>query len=316
MPGEMATPVTTGYPNEATIIQNKLRMLERRFRDRDQRWEEVRAIRRGDFESFPDLVSDAFPKPIVQNFIDTTARDLAEMLAPLPSFNCSSISMRSDAERKRADMRTKIANNYITNSRMNVQLLYGADHYWTYGMTVFYVEPDFTERLPRIVVEDPSNGYPEFDRWDRLLTYTKKFYCDAHVLADLYPEYAGRILAVASENAGTESEFQLELIRYWDDWGQTLTLGGKHPFVLQRLKNRTKRIPVVIAKRPWLDTAIIKGQFDDVVWIQLARDMMAKLQFEAVEKAVQAIRIHLRANTVRLSPYRTTFKMSATVLTR
>lgn len=282
----MAMPVTTGYPDQAVRIQQHLRMLQRRYRERDMRWEEVRAIRRGDFDQFPDLVSDAFPKPIVQNFIDTTARDLAEMLAPLPSFNCSSISMRKDTERKRADVRTKIANNYITNSRLNVQMLYGADHYWTYGMTVFYMEPDFEERLPRVVIEDPSGGYPEWDRWGRLRTYTRRIFVDAHLLADLYPEYETTILNAASKAAGEESEIQIELIRYWDDWGQTLTLGGEHPFVLDKVKNRTEKIPVVIAARPWLEHGHIKGQFDDVVWIMLARDGMAKLQYEAVEKAV------------------------------
>jgi hypothetical protein len=288
MPSEVATPVTTGYADQAVRIEQHLRRMQRQFRDRDQRWEEVRAIRRGDFEDFPDLVSDAFPKPIVQNFIDTTARDLSEMLAPLPSFNCSSVSMRSDQDRKRADMRTKIATNYVTNSRLDVQMLYGADHYWSYGMMVMYAEPDYQGKMPRIVIEDPTGGYPEWDRWDRLHTYTKRFMMDAHMLADLYPEYERAILNTASENAGVESEFQIELIRYWDDWGQTLTLGGKHPFVLDRLKNKTDRIPVVVAKRPWLDGAMIKGQFDDVIWIQLARDDMAKMQFSAVDKAVNA----------------------------
>jgi hypothetical protein len=286
MPNDMALPVTTGYPDQAVRIQQHLRMMQRRYRERDIRWEEVRAIRRGDFDQWPDMVSDAFPRPIVANFIDTTARDLAEMLAPLPSFNCSSVSMRNDAERKRADMRTKIANNYVTNSRLNVQMLWGADHYWTYGMCVFYGEPDFVEQMPRIVVEEPTGGYPEFDRWGRLRSYTKRIFCDVHVLADLYPEYAQTIINAASELAGKESEIQLELIRFWDDWGQTLTLGGKHPFVLDRCRNRNTRIPVVVAVRPWLDAGEIKGQFDDVIWIQLARDSMAKLQFEAVEKAV------------------------------
>lgn len=288
MASEIAVPVTTGYPDQAIRIQNHLRMMERRYRDRDMRWEEVRAIRRGEFEEFPETVSDAFPKPIVQNFIDTTARDLSEMLAPLPSFNCSSVSMRSDAERKRADMRTKIINNYIAHSRLNVQMLYGADHYWTYGMSVFYIEPDFEEKLPRIVMEDPYGGYPEFDRWERVLSYTKKIFCDAHVLADLYPEYEKTILDTASENAGRESEFQIELIRFWDNWGQTLTLGGKHPFVLDRVKNRTAKIPLVVAKRPWLEPHRIKGQFDDVIWIQIARNQMAVMQLECVEKTVTA----------------------------
>lgn len=286
--GQWAYPVGVGYPDAAARVERHLRAMQRRFRARDQRWEEVRSIRCGDFEHFPDVISDAFPRPIVQNFIDTTARDLSEMLAPLPSFNCTSASMRSDEDRKKADLRTKIVTSYMTNSRMDVQMLYGADHYWSYGMMVMYAEPDFEEKQPRLVVEDPTDGYPEWDRWDRLRTYTKRFFADAHVLAMLYPEYEELILKQAEETVGSESEWQVEMIRYWDHDGQMIVLGGKHPLVLERLKNKTGRIPVVIAKRPGLNLQQIRGQFDDVVWVQLARDMMSKLQFEAVEKAVQA----------------------------
>ena len=285
---EWAYPVSTGYPDVAQKIERHLRAMQRRYRARDQRWEEVRQIRRGEFDAFPDLSSDAFPKPIVQNFIDTTARDLAEMLAPLPSFNCASASMRTDAERKRADIRTKIATNYVTNSRMDAQMLYGCDYYWTYGLCPIYVEPDYEERMPRMVVEDPTGGYPEWDRWDRPRSYTKRLYLDAHVLANLYPEYEDMILRQAEESVGTESEWQMELIRYSTDAGTQLVLGGKHPFVLDTIKHKTKRMPWVFAKRPSLDVMDMRGQFDDVVWIQLARDAMSKLQFEAVEKAVQA----------------------------
>lgn len=305
---EWANPVGTGYPDEAARVERHLRAMQRRHRARDQRWEEVRQIRRGEFDSFPDVVSEAFPRNITQNFIQTTARDLAEMLAPLPSFNCSGASMRTDAERKRADIRTKIATNYVSNSRMEVQMLYGADHYWSYGMSVWYVEPDYSERMPRSVVEDPSGGYPEWDRWDRLRSYTKRFFHDAHVLADLFPEYEGRILKQAEESVGSESEWQLELIRYSNSDGTILCLGGKHPLVLEKIRHKTKRMPYVIARRPGFEPMEVRGQFDDVVYIQLARDMMAKLQFEAVEKAVQANGFRPVRTTVRLSLCPLTFK--------
>lgn len=278
-----------GMDDTATKVMKHLDVMQRRFRERDSRWEDVRALRRGEWDHYGDIVvSEAFPKPIVQNFVDTTARDLAEMLAPLPSFNCSSVSMRSDAERKRADLRTKIATNYVSNSRLGRQMLYGGDHYFTYGMTVFYVEPDFDEKLPRIVVEDPHGGYPEFDRWDRLRSYTKVMWQDPMVLAELYPEYADAILAEARKAFGVDTTAPVRLVRHWDDKGQTLVLGGSHPLVLDYVRNRTRRIPVVVARRPWLDPSEIKGQFDDVVWIQLARNGLAVLQYELTEKLVQS----------------------------
>lgn len=259
-----------------------------RHRERDQRWDDVRALRRGELDNnFPDLVSDAFPQPIVANVVDTTARDLAEMLAPLPSFSCTSVSMRSDAERKRADVRTKIVNNYTNSSRLDRQMLYGADQYFTYAMCIFSVEPDYDSKMPRVIIEDAVGAYPEWDRMDRLLTLTKRWWCEADILANLYPEHADAISTNARQVSGA-NETRVELIRFSDAKGTSLVLSGKYPRVLDYVPNRLSRLPFVIARRPWLDKHANKGQFDDVIWIQLARNILAQLQLEAVEKSVQA----------------------------
>lgn len=271
----------------ADWVMRHCRNMQRRYRLRDSKWSDVRAVRRGELDiNFPDLVSDAFPEPIV-TFIDPTARDLAEMLAPLPSFNCSSVSMRSDAERKRADIRTRIALNYVHHSRLGEQMLMGADQYFTYGMCVMYVEPDYKAKLPRIVIEDAEGGYPEYDRWGRILSYTKRWWADAGVLADLYPEYADQIVMASREVSGGD-ENRTEMIRYWDDNGQTLIYAGKSAGILDYVPNKVNQIPMVIARRPWLDNHTPKGQFDGIVWTELAADELAKLNLELAQKVVQA----------------------------
>lgn len=281
-------PVGYDWSSRAEKILRHTRAMQRRYAARDQRWDDVRAIRQGKLnDNFPDLVSDAWPEPIVANFIDTTARDLAEMLAPLPTFTCSSVSMRSDAERKRADIRTKIANHYVEFNGLDQQMLYGTDQYWSFGLGIFHVEPDYDARLPRITMEDPTGCYPVFDRWGRPRTLTKRWWCDAVTLAELYPELAGQIMNDARQISGADLNM-VELIRYSDDEGTTLLLGGKGARVIDYVRHRLGRLPFVLPKRPWVDQMVIKGQFDDVVWIQLARDILAKLQIEAVEKAVQA----------------------------
>jgi hypothetical protein len=68
----------------------------------------------------------------------------------------------------------------------------------------------------------------------------------------------------------------------------TLLLIGQEPIPLINVDNILGETPVAISQRPWLDRMEIRGQFDDVVWVQLARDVLAKLQLEATEKAVQA----------------------------
>src|SRR5256885_2039273 len=96
----------------AEQVVDKCRLLQRRYRDVDQTRQDVLAARRGDLdEVFPDMVSEEYPKPIIANFIDIAARDLAEVIAPMPSFNCSSTSLTSDAAKRFADKRSKIAQN-------------------------------------------------------------------------------------------------------------------------------------------------------------------------------------------------------------
>lgn len=277
----------SGPALDARQILDKTRRLQTRWNPTEKRWWDVLAARQGDITSIaPDLISEDFPKPIIANFIDTVARDLAEMVAPLPAFNCSSASMQSDAARKFADKRSKIAQHYVQSSGLDTQMLWAADQYFTYGIAVAYVEPDFECKTPRVQFEDPLGGYPEFDRWGRLTSYTKRFYGESEVIAEMFPEYDAAIRKSARD-IGTGSD-RVELIRYCDARQITLVFVGKEPVTLSHAKNILGEVPVAIAQRPWLSRAEIRGQFDDVVWVQLARDMLAKLQLEATEKAVQA----------------------------
>lgn len=269
-------------------IYDKARRLQSAARDTEQRWQDVRAARRGDLDQvFPDLVSEEWPKPIVANFIDTVARDLAEIVAPLPTFNCSSSTMQSDAARRFADKRTKVAMHYVYNSKLENQMQWGADHYFSYGLGVFYVEPDYQDKCPRINIEEPVGGYPEWDRFGRIRTYTKRFVGDREILKNQFPEWADQIEQAAKDRAAP-GQSEVELVRYLSSDQLALILVAQVPVALVNVPNRLGEVPVAIAYRPWLDPRSPKGQFDDVLWMQLARDALAKLQLEAAEKSVQA----------------------------
>lgn len=272
---------------DAREILAKTRRLQTRWNKTEKRWWDVLAARQGDITSIaPDLISEDFPKPIIANFIDTTARDLAEMVAPLPAFNCSSASMQSDKARAFADKRSKIAQHYVAHSKLDTQMLWAADQYFTYGVAVAYVEPDFECKMPRVTFEDPIGGYPEFDRWGRITAYTKRIWGESEVIAEMFPEYREAIYKSSRDN-GSGSD-RVELIRYCDAKQITLVFVGKEPVTLMHTVNILDEVPIAIAQRPWLSQEEIRGQFDDVVWVQLARDMIAKLQLEATEKSVQA----------------------------
>jgi len=271
----------------ATEIVDRLRESQRRALARDKQWEDNRSARKGDLASVaPDLFSAEIAKPIVANFVDTVARDMAELVAPLPAFQCASATMQSDAARKFADRRTKIAQNYVVQSKLERQMLEGADHFNTYGITVFYLEPDFDEKIPRICVEDPTGGYPEIDRWGRVVAYTKRWHQEAAVLAQMFPDFASVILH--KESRIMPGSNMVELIRFCDKDQISLVLVSKHPVTLIGVANPLKETPVVLARRPWLHPDQYKGQFDDAIWIQIARDCLARLNLEAVSKSVQA----------------------------
>ena len=112
-------------------IDSKLSRLRTKYAPRDQRMRDVLSVRQGDLSKvFPSMFSEDYPKPLVANFIDVAARDLAEAGAPLPSFNCSANNMVSDAQRKAADTRTRIANYYVSYSNLSLQNYKNADWFF------------------------------------------------------------------------------------------------------------------------------------------------------------------------------------------
>ncbi len=130
-------------------VDAKLSRLKTRSSARDQRMRDVLSVRQGDISKvFPSMFSEDYPKPLVANFIDVAARDLAEAMAPLPSFNCSATNMVSDAARKAADTRTRIANYYVGSSDLQLQMYTGADWYNTYGLLPAIIEMDYETNNP------------------------------------------------------------------------------------------------------------------------------------------------------------------------
>ena len=108
-----------------SIEQIAARVDSLRFRnsDRDARNLDVLAVRKGQIASvYPDFFPDGVDANVVANFIDIVARDLSEVMAPLPAVNCSAANQTSDRARAFADKRTRIASNYFAHSDLSVQM--------------------------------------------------------------------------------------------------------------------------------------------------------------------------------------------------
>jgi len=265
----------------------KVRKLRDHFHTRDSRWSDLLSIRQGNIQQvFPGMFPDEFPKPMVSNFIDIAARDVAEVIAPLPAFNCDTTDAISDRARKRADKRTQIAAGYRDTCNLQTQMYTGADRYLTYGMLAFIIEPDWENNRPMIRLDNPIGTYPEYDRFGKLLSYTRRYNKTVRELINDFPELEGELRGPYEQR---NSERMLEVFRYQDKDELILFIPERKNLVLERAKNLIGELPVVIATRPGIDSdEHQRGQFDDIMWVQVARARFATLQLEAAQKSVQA----------------------------
>jgi len=268
-------------------IAMKVQALKLRYSGRDSRMADILEVRRGNMVNVaPEFFPEGMSKPMIANFIDVAARDISEVLAPLPSFNCQTTNVTSDRAKKNADTRTMIANNYVQFARLQTQMYTGADYYGTYGFLPIVIEPDTEARLPRIRIENPIGAYPEFDRYGRVVAYSKRYVKTiAELLVD-FPEYSNQILDGNSvEDVDVYST--LEMIRYEDADQITLFLPTRQNLVLRSAPNPMGEVMVRIARRPGVDDEP-RGQFDDILWAQIARARFALLAMDAAEKSVNA----------------------------
>jgi hypothetical protein len=266
-------------------ITAKVSRLQTKYAQRDGRMRDVLSVRQGDISKvYPSMFSEEYPKPLIANLIDVSARDLAEAMAPLPTFSCSASNMVSDAARKAADTRARIANYYVGRSELSVQMYTGADWYNTYGMMIGMIDLDYEGNEPTIKLINPFGSYPEIDRFGRCLSLTQIVGMDAQTLASLYPEYADQIL---NKNTFTPGSPYLSLIRYHDKDQDVIYLPERKDLVLARTPNPIGKCMARVAFRPSIDGEA-RGQFDDVLAVQLARARFAVLQIQAAEKSIQA----------------------------
>jgi hypothetical protein len=267
-------------------IARRVEAMKHRATERDSNMKRILAVRKGEIASvFSDVFPDAISSPMVANFVDVSARDLAEVLAPLPSINCSTTNVNSDRAKQFADKRGMIANNYVYTSRLQTQMYPGADQWFTYGFLPFHVEADWESKLPRIRVEDPMGVYYEKDRFGRVVSYAK---CYKKTLAELLNEFPEHSAVLLSNNPNSnDMTIEVEIIRYQDKDSIILYAPSKSNLILSQAKNPMGEMLVRIAERPSLD-GHPRGQFDDVLFVQLARARFANLAMEAAEKAIQA----------------------------
>lgn len=264
--------------------------LRRANSDRDQRQRDVHDVRSGDIDTvIPGSMPDAWPKPIVANLIDTSARDMAEVMGVMPSVNCSNGILTTDKAKKFNSKKTKIANHYIQHSKLTAgKQVEISDHYLTYGQGIYCVEPDFENETPYIRIENPIGMYEETDMFGRLKSLTKVYREEAIHLVARFPHLLRHLQS--NESGGPMQGWEhreIEVVKYQDSDRWLLYLPQHGNTVCYNEPNPLDKVYASIGKRPGYDKEV-RGAFDDAIWVQLAKSRMALLGLEATEKTVRA----------------------------
>lgn len=276
-------------------IAARVKRLRAAASDRDRRMDEIRQVRAGDMAHvFPDLFPPELPRTVVANFIDTASRDLAELIAPLPTLTCQAYTTPTQKAKLAAAKKQNIGLFYWHNSKLEQNMVTSVDRYLTYGFLPFVVEPCFKTKYPRIRAEDPRGSYPVLDRYGDTIAFAKVWRMRCDDLAALFPEHEATIYrkarvggAVLLGQERDSHDTELEVVKWTDDKLTILFLPERGNCVLERVEHGLGECPVVTAVRPGLDNEI-RGQWDDVIGVQMARAKFGLLALEAAEKSVQA----------------------------
>src|SRR5882762_1760907 len=278
-------------PSYATKAQAHYMRMRSHNAYRDDMIDVIRAVRSGNIRQlFPEELNFTvqFAGTPVANFIDIVAHDAAEGIAPLPSLACVVGRMKTQADQDRAEMKNHIGGAYWHWSRLKTQMYRAADNFVSTGFTVFFVEPDVEMMRPCIRVEDSRHSYYELDRYGDVKVSAQRWLRTVDELCAMFPEleYAIRTPVKKGQQAPS-GDTQLELVRWVDNKYVMLLLPERDGLVLSSYEHRFKKAPVYVAERPGFSDRP-RGQFDDVVWVQVARAIMSMLSLEAASMAVQA----------------------------
>ena len=144
--------------------------------------------------------------------------------------------------------------------------------------------------LPGIRLLDPLGCYPVVDRWRRVTELFQTFYVGAQLLAELYPELSGKLRERYNLDGSSPGDTNLiQVVFHHDKNFDTVFLpttnGGMQSQLLSQVPNK---IGKCLVNATWRPGPAIRGQFDDVMFVQLAQSRMALLGLEAAHKSVQA----------------------------
>lgn len=273
------------YGAQLGAIPNRVAALQARWAVRQTLMHRVRSIRHGEFRSIaPDLFDTDWPAPIVANTIDEAAKSYAANLGVMPTITCSPTTMLSESQQRSADKRTRIANSYVESSNLQVGLIRAADQLGTYGLATMLVYPDMDAKGPRIRVEDSIGIYPVWNANGETVEVAHSYLRDWFSLSSDYPQVE-QIRDKFSKSMVTSE--MVEVVRHIDAKRVVVYLPRFGNFILEDFNNPVSTCWYECIKSPWLDEDP-KGNYDDIVFVQLARHALQMSLMSGIDQAVNA----------------------------
>lgn len=271
------------------LASRRVNEMQGKYSRRDTNMRLVRMVREGRMHEISNMgqyFSDELPRSTAANLVRIAAEDLRNVMGSLPALDCTSGNGVSNNDKKRAVKKNRIGRDIWNESKLETEFPNFADHYNSYGFAVFSVEPDFKRRMPIIRVEDPRGFYYLKDRWGCVVEVARVWDQPIDEVCHLFPEAEGKLRQGRSGHYGTGS---IQLARYTHkDHGTVLFCPSADNLVLQTLPSVIDGyLPYFVVEQPHIGDHPL-GRFDETIWIQYAKVLMAQYMFRAAERSINA----------------------------
>ncbi|MDP9820476.1 hypothetical protein [Nocardioides massiliensis] len=289
--------------SDLSRITGRVQVVRARNVSRDREYAKLIAIRQGDYEKVaPGLFNtEEFDRPLVANLIDTTARDIAETMAPVPTVNCNAATLSNASEVTRQSKRNAIANSYIQKSRLQDQMFAGADRYGSFGFMAYIIDPDTEEHAPRIRVGERATAHYVKDYRGNTAEYFEVSRIPIDELMLKYPDHAAQL--AAHQKRHTEAT-EVEVVDWYDKERRLLFVLDPQIVLVDLPSPLPGKCPVRIVERPTITGQGPRGQFDDVIWVQVARALLQMYTMSAIERQVNApLVVPMDVNEMEIGPF-------------
>lgn len=274
--------------NFVGLASRRVSEMQGKYGRRDTNMRLVRMVREGrmhEVHNMGQYFSDELPRSTAANLVRVAAEDLRNVMGNLPALDCSSGNGVSNNDKKRAVKKNRIGRHIWNESRLETEFPNFADHYNSYGFAVFSIEPDFQRKMPIIRVEDPRGFYYLKDRWGCVVEVARIWDQPIDELCHLFPEAESK-LKTSEGYWGTGS---IQVARYTHkDHGTILFCPGRDNLVLQTVPSVIQGyLPYCVVEQPHIGDHPL-GRFDETIWIQYAKVLMAQYMFRAAERSINA----------------------------